>query len=67
MYKIILFLTFKSIILCLESKFIKKTERFITDCNSGIDFIKFEKLDHECKLSEYYTDKNCKTQEGHSY
>ena len=50
---------------CLEVKFIIKTEFFINNCNSDLDYILFEKLNYEC--SEDKLTENCKEIEGESY
>ena len=44
MKKNILLITFATINLCLEQKFIKKTEYFVKNCDGDLDTIVFEML-----------------------
>ena len=62
----ILFLTNIVTFKCLESKFIKKNEFFIIDCNSNLDFVEFKRLNQECDESEFI-EEDCKPVEGESY
>ena len=59
-FVIILYLT-----ACLEQKFIRKTEYYVSDCNSKLDSIKIEELDTECNPDEYIN-YNCRNVEKYS-
>ena len=50
MRKIILLFTILTINQCLETKFVKKTEFFMKDCNGALYKTRFERLLNECDI-----------------
>ena len=46
--KFILLINILTANVSLETKFILKTEKFVSDCNSNLDEVMFEQLKNEC-------------------
>ena len=49
----------------LEIKYIKKLEKFLSNCNSPLKFTSFSKLEVECNDDQYAL-KNCNNLNGKS-
>ena len=47
--KLILLINILTANICLETKFILKSEKFFSDCNSNPFEVEFERLEYECK------------------